>query len=697
MTFDTSHTPPVAKTGPATAVHHGISRTDEYAWLRAENWRDVMQDPTVLAADIRAHLDAENTYFEAVTAGTVDLQEALVAEMRGRIKEDDSSVPAADGPYAYATRYLEGGEHPQLVRTARDGGAETVLLDADQLATGKDYFRLESADHSPDHALLAWSADDTGGEFATMRIRALETGKELDDVLENTSGAVVWAPDCLSIYYVRLDDNHRPRWVYQHRLGAPVEDDRLIYEETDSGFFVGIDKTRSGRFLIIDCHDHQTSEVQVLDLDQSDPALSCIAPRLEEEQYSLDHHGDDFFILTNAGEAEDFKIVTAPVASAGRENWQDLISHEPGRLIIQHDLFADHLTWLERQNGLPRIMIRRLADGETHAIDFAEEAYSLGMQAGYEFDTSQLRFTYSSMTTPAQVFDYDLESRERFLRKTQEVPSGHDPADYVTERLFAKSDDGEEVPVTILAHRDTPRDGTAPCLLYGYGSYGMSMPAAFRVGPLSLADRGFIYAIAHVRGGKEKGFAWYANGRRELKTNTFTDFTAVARHLITEKYTGKGRIIAEGGSAGGMLMGAVANMAPELFGGIVAEVPFVDVLGTMLDDTLPLTPPEWPEWGNPIADKKAYERIAAYSPYDQVGALPYPPILAMAGLTDPRVTYWEPAKWVARLRVHSTGVGPIALKTEMHAGHGGQAGRFDRLKDTALAWAFALTVTDMTS
>ncbi|MHA1553051.1 MAG: prolyl oligopeptidase family serine peptidase, partial [Alphaproteobacteria bacterium] len=361
--------------------------------------------------------------------------------------------------------------------------------------------------------------------------------------------------------------------------------------------------------------------------------------------------------------------------------------------ILSVVVFADHVVWLERKDGLPRIMIRRLGDGETHEISFDEEAYSLGFQGGYEFDTENLRFTYSSMTTPSQVFDYNMNSRARILRKTQEVPSGHDRNDYVTHRLFAKSHDGELIPVTLLARAGTRFDGTAPCLLYGYGSYGMSMPAAFRVTPLSLADRGFIYAIAHVRGGKEKGYAWYRKGRRQYKTNTFKDFISVAGHLIDAGYTAKGRIVAQGGSAGGMLMGAVANMAPDLFGGIIAEVPFVDVLGTMLDDTLPLTPPEWPEWGNPIADKQAYERIAAYSPYDQVGPIDYPPILAMAGLTDPRVTYWEPAKWVARLRAHSTSSHPILLKTEMHAGHGGQAGRFDSLKDVALAWAYALNVT----
>ncbi len=694
MPFDLSADPPVAKIAPEQSTHHGITRVDDYAWMRAENWRDVMQDPALLADDIRAHLEAENAYFEQATAQSETLQEALVKEMRGRIKEDDSSVPAPDGPYAYASRYLEGAQHPRLVRTPRDGGAEIVMLDADKIAADLDYFRLQGADHSPDHSTLAWAYDDTGGEFCTIRFRAIEDGRDLDDVIEQTGGGMVWSPDNRSIFYIRLDDNHRPSRVYRHVMETPAADDTLIYEEPDPGFFVSVGKTRSGRFIVIDCHDHQTSEVHVIDTAAEDGKLICLAPRIEEEIYSVEHHQNQFYILTNRDGAEDFKIVTAPVDNPGRGSWTDLIDHEPGRLILCHEIFADHLVWLERRNGLPRIVVRQLSSGDSHAIAFDEEAYSLGIQSGYEFDTTVLRFTYSSHTTPSQVFDYDMATRTRALRKTQEVPSGHDPADYVTRRLHAPSHDGELVPITVLYRRSTPLDGTAPCLLYGYGSYGISIPAAFSVSPLSLVDRGFIYAVAHIRGGKDKGYAWYRNGRREHKENTFRDFIAAGDYLAQSGYTARGRIVAQGGSAGGMLMGAVANMAPDLFAGIIAEVPFVDVLGTMLDDTLPLTPPEWPEWGNPIADQAAYKRIAGYSPYDNVAALAYPSILAMAGLTDPRVTYWEPAKWVARLRVMSASDNPVFLKTEMHAGHGGQAGRFERLKDVAVGWMFALAVTE---
>ncbi len=446
-------------------------------------------------------------------------------------------------------------------------------------------------------------------------------------------------------------------------------------------------------FIVIHCHDHETSEIWLIPADAPLSAPRLVAARDAGVEYSLDEAGGDLFILTNAGGAEDFKIVTAPLNAPGRENWRDLIAHQPGTLILAKTAYARHLVRLERSGGLPRIVIRRLTDGAEHAIAFDEEAYSLGLVGGYEFDTDILRFSYSSMTTPAEVFDYDMETRERTLRKTQEVPSGHDPSHYVTRRIMAPAEDGEVVPVSLLYRRDVPLDGSAPLWLYGYGSYGISIPAAFNTSILSLVDRGFVYAVAHIRGGKDKGYRWYADGKREKKANTFKDFIAAARHLAKTRVTSKGHIVAQGGSAGGMLMGAVANMAPELFQAIIAEVPFVDVLNTMLDDTLPLTPPEWQEWGNPIASKEAYEAIAAYSPYDNVSARAYPHILAVGGLTDPRVTYWEPAKWVARLRAMKTDDHLLLLKTQMEAGHAGSPGRFDRLKEVAFVYAFGLMVT----
>jgi oligopeptidase B len=416
-----------------------------------------------------------------------------------------------------------------------------------------------------------------------------------------------------------------------------------------------------------------------------------VAPRETAVEYHVDEAHGRFFILTNAG-ARDFRIVSAPIDAPGRENWIDVVPHHSGRLILSHDVTARHLTRLERADGLPRIVIRRLSDGEEHTIAFDEEAYSLGLAGGYEFDTDTLRFSYSSMATPQRVYDYDMETRARVLRKEQEVPSGHDPSLYVTRRIMAPAADGETVPVSLLYRKDTPLDGSAPALLYGYGAYGIAMPAAFSISRLSLVDRGFVFAIAHIRGGKDKGFAWYEAGRREMKGNTFTDLIAAAEHLVREKYTSRGRIVMQGGSAGGLLVGAVANMADDLFGAFIANVPFVDVLNTMADDTLPLTPPEWPEWGNPVLDADAFRTILSYSPYDNVTAKPYPPMLVLAGLTDPRVTYWEPAKWVAKLRALKTDNNLLLLRTNMEAGHGGAAGRFDALKETAIELAFALKV-----
>jgi oligopeptidase B len=409
-------------------------------------------------------------------------------------------------------------------------------------------------------------------------------------------------------------------------------------------------------------------------------------------QYDLEEGGDVFFILTNSGGAKDFRIMTAPVADPREENWTELVPHEPGRLILSIMGFRDYLVRLERKEGLPRIVVRNRATGDEHVVAFEEEAYSLGLSGSYEYDTDIIRFSYSSMTTPAQVYDYDMRTRERVLLKTQEVPSGHNPDDYVTRRLLAAAPDGELVPVSLLYRKDTPLDGTAPCLLYGYGSYGIAIPASFNTNCLSLVDRGFVYAIAHVRGGKDKGYGWYEDGKRDRKENTFTDFIAAARHLVAQRLTSHDRLVAQGGSAGGMLMGAIANMAPEAFAGIIAEVPFVDVLNTMLDATLPLTPPEWPEWGNPIESEQDYRTIAAYSPYDNVSAQAYPPVLAVAGLTDPRVTYWEPAKWVARLRERKTDDNPVLFRINMDAGHAGASGRFSRLEEIAYGYAFALKV-----
>lgn len=652
-----------------------------------------MREPGKLDPAIRAYLEAENEYTDAALAGTLSLQEQLFEEMKGRLKQDDSTVPAPDGPWAYSYRFVTGGQYPQLCRQARSGGDVAVLLDGNELAKDKPYWSLGGGSHSPDHKRLAYATDDKGSELYTIRIRDLASGQDLDDVIPDTRGDFVWANDSNTILYVRLDENHRPLSVFSHVIGTPHEADELVYREADSAFYVGIGKTQSSRFILIDAHDHQTSEVYLVDADQPASPPRLISARQAGHEYAVEHHGDAFVILTNSGGAEDFRIVEAPIEDPSAENWREIVAHRPGRLIIEAVAYQDHLVRLERENGLPRIVISRFTDGAEHQIAFDEEAYALGLSHGHEYATTTLRFTYSSMTTPAEVYDYGMESRDRTLRKRQEVPSGHNPADYVTRRLQAPAPDGETVPVSLLYHKDTPLDGSAPVLLYGYGAYGISMPASFSTARLSLVDRGFVYAIAHIRGGKEKGYRWYKDGKLEGKPNTFTDFIAAGEHLVREGFTRRGRIVANGGSAGGMLMGAVANMAPDLFLGIIADVPFVDVLNTMLDDSLPLTPPEWQEWGNPLTSAEQFRIIRSYSPYDNVSARAYPHILAYTGLTDPRVTYWEPAKWIARLRRHNTSDNLILLRINMEAGHSGASGRFTALKETAHDYAFALLIT----
>jgi oligopeptidase B len=681
---------PVAPRRPHSFTTHGITLVDDYAWLKDADWQEVLRDPEVLSADIREYLEAENDYTESLLGHTDGLQETLVAEMRGRIKEDDSSVPSPDGPYAYLHKFREGGQHQLFGRSARNGGEIEIVLDGDELAAHHEYFNFGGARHSPDHKLEAWSADVKGSEYFSIRVRNWADGSDLADLVEETDGSVVWSADSKAFFYVKLDDNHRPLQIWRHRLGSAQADDVLIYQEQDSGWFTHIHESASGRFGVIAGGDHDTSEQRLIDLADANASPRLIAKREVGVQYSIADRGDELFILTNADGAIDFKIVTAPLKSPEPANWRDLIPHRPGVYIMDIDLFAGHLVRLERANALPAIIIRDLKTADEHAIAFDEAAYSLGTLGGYEFDTTNLRFSYSSMTTPSETYDYDMASRTRHLRKRQEIPSGHDPADYVTTRIMATAHDGAEVPVSILHRRDLKRDGKAPLLLYGYGSYGMAMPASFSANRLSLVDRGFVYAIAHIRGGTDKGWGWYLDGKREKKTNSFDDFASAGHALISAKYTSAKRIVGHGASAGGMLMGAVANRAGELFAGIVAEVPFVDVLNTMLDLDLPLTPPEWPEWGNPTESEADFRTILSYSPYDNIEARDYPAILAMGGLTDPRVTYWEPAKWVARLRTTMTGGGPVLLRTNMGAGHGGAPGRFSRLDEVAIVYAFAL-------
>jgi oligopeptidase B len=610
--------------------------------------------------------------------------------MKGRIKEDDASVPSPDGPWDYYWRYETGAQHPIHARQPRGGGAESILIDEDALSKGHAYFHVGAAHHSPDHHLFAYAVDEQGSEVYRIQIKDLSTGERLPEPVESATGDFTWSPDSAWLFWIWRDDNGRPAKVFRRPARGGVKDDVLVYEEPDDGFFLSIGKTSSDAYIVIGAGDHETSEARLIPAADPTAEPRVVEPRTEGLRYDVEHWDGRFLIHTNEDGAIDFKVVETPEASPGRVNWKDWIAHKPGQFIVGIGAYKDWFVRLVRENALNRIILTARASGEEHAIAFDEEAYALGLGGGYEFDTNTMRFVYESPTTPKQWIDYDMASGARTLRKTQEIPSGHDPAAYVTRRLYARAKDAAEVPITVLMRADTPLDGSAPLLLYGYGAYGLSMDPHFSIRQLSLVDRGWIWATAHVRGGSEKGYGWFLDGRGPKKPNTFTDFIASAEHLISHGYGQKGRIVAYGGSAGGMLMGAIANLRPDLWAGIIGAVPFVDVLNTISDATLPLTPPEWPEWGDPLTDEAAYDLIASYSPYDNVGAMAYPAVLATGGLSDPRVTYWEPAKWVAKLREKTTGEAPILLKINMEAGHGGASGRFDFLKEIALDYAFAV-------
>ena len=686
-------TPPRAEARPTQLSAHGLSWADDYAWIRADNWREVLRDPSRLPADIRALLKAENVYADAALAPTAGLQKELRREMRARLKEDDSEPPQVDGPWAYYSRFRSGGQRRIYCRKPRQGGAETVLIDGDARAEGKAFFHLAGGRHSPDHAKFAWSSDDLGSEILTIAVRDLERQRDLPDRIRGATGDVVWTGDSTAFLYVEQDENHRPRRVMLHRLETGQGDDVEVFVEDDPAWFIGIEPTRLGATAIISVHGHDASEALVVDLDHPMAAPRLVAPRRPGIRYEVMDHGDRFFIRTNAG-APDFKIVIAPREAPQEANWRDFVAERDGRFIADATLFKDQLVLLMREMSRPRLAVIDLISGESHEIAFDEETYFLRFEPVYEFDTSLIRFSYSSLARPQETYDYDVAKRRRTLVKRQTMPRGFDPQAYVTRLVFAPAEDGESVPVSLIHKRGVRLDGSAPLLLTGYGAYGYAVEASFSTNRFSLIDRGFVFAIAHVRGGTDKGWRWYEDGKLGNKPNSFRDFLAAARFLIAEGYTGSGRIVAQGGSAGGLLMGAVANLAPDLFAGLIADVPFVDVLATMLDASLPLTPAEWLEWGDPIHDRAAFDTIRSYSPTDNVRAQRYPAILALAGLADPRVTYWEPAKWVARLRATMTGGGPILLRTAMEAGHAGAPGRFDRLEDVARQYAFAIACVE---
>ncbi|HVM99007.1 MAG TPA: S9 family peptidase [Caulobacteraceae bacterium] len=684
----TAPAPPRPRKEPKRIEQLGRVRTDDYAWMKDDAWQQVLHDPAKVKAEVREHLVAENAYVAAVLRPTEALQAKMFEEMKGRIKEDDASVPDPDGAFEYFSRYELGAQHPRHLRRPRGaGGDEALLLDEEARGAGQPYYAVGAAGHSPDHKLYAWAEDTQGSEYYRIFLRDLTTGEIASDVIDNAYGAFCFSPDSQWLFWVWRDENARPSKVF--RRPARGGEDALIYEEPDEGMFLGVDVTDDRSHILISARNQETSEVWLI--PASDPAAAPVVaqPRRPGVRYSLGRWDGRWTVRTNDDGAVDFKLMASDAPVPGKATWRDFIPHQSGRLIAQVGGYRGHLVRLERENAIDRIVVRDLA-GEEHAIAFDEPAYALSLAGGYEYDTTVARFVYQSPTTPRQWFDYDMATRARLLRKTQEIPSGHDPARYETRRLYATAPDGADVPITVLMLKGTPLDGSRPLLLYGYGAYGIPQEASFSIRNFSLVDRGWIWAIAHVRGGSDKGWGWFLDGRGFKKTNTFTDFIACAEHMIAAGYGKAGRIAAYGGSAGGMLMGAIANMRPDLWGAIIAAVPFVDVLNTMSDTTLPLTPPEWPEWGNPLKDAAAYDYIASYSPYDNVAAKPYPPILATGGLSDPRVTWWEPEKWIARLREHSTSEAPMLLKINMEAGHGGASGRFDFLKEIALDYAFAV-------
>ena len=675
---------PSAPKRPQETTTHGDTRIDPWFWLR-----DV-DDPATLE-----YLRAENAHTEAVMAPEEELQESLFLEMRSRIKEDDSTVPEKEGDYYYYTRFEEGKQYPIHCRKRRSlDNPEEVLINVNELAEGKDYCRVGNWENSPDHKWLAYSIDDDGSEQYTIVIKNLETGELLEEAITNSYYSLEWANDNQTIFYDVLDENHRPVKIFKHRLGDDPAEDELVYEETDERFFVGVIKSSSKRFMFVASSGNNMSEWYFMDAGDPSSELRLIEPRREDFEYDVDHHADRFLIRNNGDGARDFKVSETSISAPGRENWRDLVPHVLGRPIGGIGVSQDYFVLYYRSNGLPQVQIRDIATGETHDLTLDEEDFAVRLQGGREWDSPILRFSYASLTTPATVYDYDMNTREREFRKQTEVLGDFSSDKYQSRRVFATAEDGTQIPISLLYAKDTPLDGSAPLYLYGYGSYGIIIDSDFSSVRLSLVDRGYIFAITHIRGGMDLGWDWYEEGKLLNKQNTFTDFIACAEHLISEGYTTKGRIVASGGSAGGMLMGAVVNLRPGLFKAVIADVPFVDVLNTMLDDTLPLTTMEYNEWGNPN-EQQYYDYIKSYSPYDNVQRQDYPHLLITGGISDPRVTYWEPAKWAAQLRESKTDNNLLLLKIHMDSGHGGASGRFDRLREVALEYAFILKVFGM--
>ena len=675
--MQTASKPPIAKQKPEKLIKHNDERIDNYFWLR--NPED---------SEVIAYLEAENDYTKAKMAPTEGLQKKLYDEMLSRIKETDLSVPYRKGDYSYYSRTEEGKDYPIYCR--KQGSLDTqeeIILDQNKLAESYEYFSIGVLSVSPNHNILAYSVDTSGAEQYTLFFLDLTTRKLYPESIPNTYYSSAWGNDNQTFFYTKIDDTNRPYQLWRHSLGSDAAD-VLVYQEDDESFFLSVGKTRSQDYIVLDLDSQITSEVYYLDADNPTGEFQIIAPREAGVEYGIEHHSDRFYITTNE-EAINFKLMEAPVTAPKKENWQVVIPHREDIMLSGVSAFADHLIIFERKAGLPTVRVQQFSTGEEHELSFPEPTYSVRESTNPEFNTSTWRFSYSSLVTPSSVFDYNLVTRERELKKEQEVLGGYDRSQYISKRLLATAKDGTQVPISMVYKQGVEPDGKNPLFLTGYGSYGVSYPASFSSIRLSLLDRGIIYAIAHIRGGQEMGRKWYEDGKFLKKKNTFTDFIACGEYLIEENWTASDRLVISGGSAGGLLMGAVVNMRPDLFKAVVADVPFVDVVTTILDESLPLTVIEWDEWGNPN-DKTYYDYMKSYSPYDNVEAKDYPDMLILGGLNDTRVKYWEPAKWTAKLRALKTDNNILLLKTNMGAGHGGASGRYESLKETAFEYAFLL-------
>ena len=674
--------PQVAKQ-PKELVTHGDRRIDNYYWLRHQDKPEVI-----------AYLEAENSYTEKAMGHTKELQQSLYDEMLSRIEETDLSVPYRLKDYYYYSRTVEGQAYAIFCRKYKSlDAAEEILLNENELAEGKDFFSLGIISVSPDAQILAYSVDNTGAENYTLHFLDLKTRELYAETIEDTYYSFAWGNDNQTTFYTKIDAANRPYQLWRHTLGSEASQDVLVYQEDNESYFLGVGKTRSRAYIMLSLSSMVTSEVRYLDADRPTDEFQVFQPRQQGIEYSIEHHSDRFYIVTNE-EAMNFKLMSTPVKSTDKANWKTLIPHRQDVMLDGVDPFAEYLIIYERKAGLPTATIQTLATGKTNELTFPEPTYSFGGGNNPEFNTTKFRFGYSSMVTPSSVFDYDLKTGERELKKESKVLGGYDRTLYASERLIATAPDGTEVPISLVYKKGIKRDGSSPLWLNGYGSYGYAYPVTFSSIRLSLLERGFVVAIAHIRGGEEMGRHWYEDGKFLQKKNTFTDFIACAEHLIDTGWTNRDRLVISGGSAGGLLMGAVVNLRPDLFKVAVAEVPFVDVLTTILDADLPLTIQEWEEWGNP-QDPEYYEYIKSYSPYDNVEAKDYPTMLITAGLNDPRVKYWEPAKWTAKLRELKTDDNLLLLKTNMSAGHGGASGRYEYLKEIAFEYAFVLDRLDI--